>query len=677
MAVSNYLAKSEYGCRYHYNKLKDTIYIVPDELVNRIVIDNGEAFISGSTGDILRIDGYKVEYKEETSLDERYKFQKTLTFGVNGIPEIVFYKWVQLDQSDIYWCEDGDKYYREQLYQHVVKSNDDGYYLIIETMDGAFYLINPDFKSKQTFTYNLSDSINQTDFNFTAFSNFPALEIKNFTPPASTIVCKNYVLEGADKLQLIESAKVELAEGNNNKIISTESLKDVEYLGKSLTLQESYDGKAFTTTIEFQIAFNAYKTSWHYNLLEFIMNKYAAIIKIKGTDNYVHAGFKEGLQVNYSIQASNGKDQTDIVTITMVETTKNGIVIGNFAEEINTNKHWRYIKQIGNKKAYDCISGGVAKYLLQEECDYFGNPTGKYKVLSGYESWFPELNIDSTFSNVITFYNPTCSFNDVEERWVVVSGEYECSGTTKMTKQKKQISYDGGSTWTDTSPLETRASLPVIAYYSSDCGIVTMYRWVTISGQYECSGTTKMTKEKKQVSNNGGSTWTDVSPLETRAGSTVIQYNSSDCGYVPSECKYPGATIQLMIPQSYLAGGYDYFVITDEIIGSNCEADIDSNGAKLYGTYTAPISLGYYQYTDCTLTTYDSGSTAYCDISAPGGASCDCTNKTLTPGSYYFYGHLNGSFVQIATITIPTAEQCQEYALDLGGGYIYYVSNIV
>lgn len=532
MAVSNYLAKSEYGCRYHYNKLKDTIYIVPDELVNRIVIDNGEAYISGSTGDILRVDGYKVEYKEETSLDERYKFQKTLTFGVNGIPEIVFYKWVQLDQSDIYWCEDGDKYYREQLYQHVVKSNDDGYYLIIETMDGTFYLINPDFKAKQTFTYNLSDNVNRTDFSFNGVSNFPALEIKNFTPPSSTIVCKNYILEGTDKLQLIESAKVELAEGNNNKIISTESLKDVEYLGKSLTLQESFDGDRFTTTLEFQIAFDAYKTSWHYNLLEFIMNKYAAIIKIKGTDNYIHAGFKEGLQVNYSIQTSNGKDQSDIITITMTETSKNGITIGNFPEEINSGKRWRYVSKVGNKKAYDCFSGGVAKYLLQEECDYFGNPTGNYKVLSGYASWFPNLNITGTFSDVVTFYNPTCTYDSFAEyRWVNTSG-YECSGTTKMTRQKEQVSYDSGSTWTDVVPLNTRASLPVIQYNSPDCGYTPppQYRWVTVSGSYQCSGTTKMTQEKQQVSHDSGSTWTDVVPLVTRAALPVIEYDSTDCG---------------------------------------------------------------------------------------------------------------------------------------------------
>lgn len=62
----------------------------------------------------------------------------------------------------------------------------------------------------------------------------------------------------------------------------------------------------------------------------------------------------------------------------------------------------------------------------------------------------------------------------------------------------------------------------------------TAYRWITMTGEndYECSGTTKYTKEKKQQSTDGGNTWSDVSPLETRRGDTVLEENSEDCGYV-------------------------------------------------------------------------------------------------------------------------------------------------
>ena len=78
---------------------------------------------------------------------------------------------------------------------------------------------------------------------------------------------------------------------------------------------------------------------------------------------------------------------------------------------------------------------------------------------------------------------------------------------------------------------------------SGCCGSTgeTLTRWITMTGvnNYTCSGTTKMTKEKEQTSSDGGNTWTDTGNY--RAGSTVLEVNSADCGYVPpapTEFKY-------------------------------------------------------------------------------------------------------------------------------------------
>ena len=58
----------------------------------------------------------------------------------------------------------------------------------------------------------------------------------------------------------------------------------------------------------------------------------------------------------------------------------------------------------------------------------------------------------------------------------------------------------------------------------------TLTRWITMTGEndYTCSGTTKMTKEKEQQSTDGIN-WTDTGNY--RAGSTVLEVNSIDCGY--------------------------------------------------------------------------------------------------------------------------------------------------
>ena len=60
----------------------------------------------------------------------------------------------------------------------------------------------------------------------------------------------------------------------------------------------------------------------------------------------------------------------------------------------------------------------------------------------------------------------------------------------------------------------------------------TEYRWITMTGEndYTCSGTTKMTKEKEQSSNDGLN-WTDTGNY--RSGDTILEENSIDCGYIP------------------------------------------------------------------------------------------------------------------------------------------------
>ena len=116
----------------------------------------------------------------------------------------------------------------------------------------------------------------------------------------------------------------------------------------------------------------------------------------------------------------------------------------------------------------------------------------------------------------------------------------------KYQREKQQYTYDSGRTWIDVSPANYRRGR-LIEAGSEDCNTVewkevtgswfcigfndTQYRWVD-SGNYICQGMDKYSVEKKQQSTDGGTTWTDVSPIETRQGN-LIEANSADCGYVP------------------------------------------------------------------------------------------------------------------------------------------------
>lgn len=96
----------------------------------------------------------------------------------------------------------------------------------------------------------------------------------------------------------------------------------------------------------------------------------------------------------------------------------------------------------------------------------------------------------------------------------------------KYYKQVRQVSYDNGVTWIS---LDEYQKGDLYENDSPDCGGgITQYKWVNVSGEYTCVGTTKYQKTKKQQSTDGGRTWTDVNPPEYSTGA-VIAYNSQDC----------------------------------------------------------------------------------------------------------------------------------------------------
>lgn len=97
----------------------------------------------------------------------------------------------------------------------------------------------------------------------------------------------------------------------------------------------------------------------------------------------------------------------------------------------------------------------------------------------------------------------------------------------KYYKQVRQVSYDSGVTWIS---LDEYQKGDLYETDSPDCGGgITQYKWVNVSGEHTCVGTTKYQKTKKQQSTDGGRTWTDVNPPEYSTGA-VIETDSSDCG---------------------------------------------------------------------------------------------------------------------------------------------------
>lgn len=179
-------------------------------------------------------------------------------------------------------------------------------------------------------------------------------------------------------------------------------------------------------------------------------------------------------------------------------------------------------------------TGGTIDAYSKAESDERFQPKGDYVSNSTFITYI--ANLTQQIASLQEVIEECCTGQtETLYRWITLTGpnDYICSGTSKYTKEQKQQSTDNGSTWQNVSPAEYRMGI-LIETDSPDCGYepVIEYRWVTVDNDYVCDGTTKYNKEKKQYRIDGGS-WIDTNPLETRRGSTIIEINSTDCGYVP------------------------------------------------------------------------------------------------------------------------------------------------
>lgn len=132
--------------------------------------------------------------------------------------------------------------------------------------------------------------------------------------------------------------------------------------------------------------------------------------------------------------------------------------------------------------------------------------------------------ISSSTGSLIESNSYDCGY-----RTGTTSGDPYCQGYDKYVDVYYRTSTDGGTTWVTASTTPT-----LVEAQSEDCGYVpptpTQYRW-TQSGT-TCVGYDKYQNNIKEQSTDGGTTWTVVIPEEYSA-STLIESQSTDCGYVP------------------------------------------------------------------------------------------------------------------------------------------------
>ena len=501
MSVTQYTI----GCGYDLSKLKNQVYFLNKNQNWTINIDNGEAsvtFVNPSPypPSVNRLIGFNIKFTETESLDERYKFTKQLTMSING------------HLTDSEWLMEGD------------------YYIVVQTEDGTYYLVNVDFPSKMTYTYNLSNGQNQTDFTFTSNSNHPTLKL-NWNPVTWNI-CQTYQVFGIDGLKLLEKDYTTIdAEHGVINLFDGHEFKDVDFLKNTISLQEAYDGELTTTTISFEIPFNNYKPSWEYNLLEFDQNLYTAHITPKNSNSGIFCGYEYGLQPSYQLDGATTNGENTKITITLTESSQWGLFeFDSWFYNRDSSKKW-----IGIDSEVKCLGLGIGIHTLMQEVDANGTPTQRYKCLEGYENEYLDYNIIGTYTEdeAESFRTSVCT--RFKTRAAAPTGYYTCINGDKYELIGEQTTYDGKHWIVDSYELGQ-----MVESGSSWCEIEPQYKW-KISDKWECvelfqrwipSGVTCINGNKYQNNylevSDDNEHWRETDPLVWSA-STLIESGSTDC----------------------------------------------------------------------------------------------------------------------------------------------------
>ena len=361
------------NCEYRYDRLAKIIYLISEEAMKNLEIDNGIAYVNGITQTPLMFNVYNMSLQDTDTLDERYQFSHQLTFSMHGYA----------NYNDF----------------------SSRFYVIVKDLDDVFWLVNPLFPCKVAYTYTLDANSSHTDFTLSTISNFPMLRIYEKIN-ADPYVCDGYDMTNFSSL-MINNKKYSYRNENNNIVYTNSGFSDVVFSKRSQVFTETFDGTNLQHNIAFNIGFGDYKSSWHYNILEFADNIYSAIIK-DSEGRWLTCGFDNGLQPSYTVTCTDSQEPNRIeIVLQDIHDSGNYVSMTNEGTIAYMNQtSYRFTK---SHNGYECVGQNIARYLLKEEVDGLFNPTGNYQCLVGYEDRFPSLNIVGTFTQTETFETAQCS----------------------------------------------------------------------------------------------------------------------------------------------------------------------------------------------------------------------------------------------------------------------------
>ena len=537
------ITKYSIQCDYRVGGLKPFIYLIHKKLLNITIKANGADVLWSKTkdGDIYKLNADSCVYNQEETKTNKYRFTNTLEVQVS------------------------EQYQEPFLYGlRTLRTNQ--YYIIVEDKKGSQYLVNPELYTVLNYEYTFSnggDAINNVLLTWNNLSNFPLLLMTDKIENNYTLLNEECGYNKGEVYKLAMTRFIDLSSNDDGVKVqelylnNDAKIDNVDFLKDSFTLNETYDGNVFRTTITFSIPLDENQFSWAYNLLEFKDNVYKAIVATTN-NNYIICGNDNGLTPSYTIQTSEEDENPNIITVKLEQVSQYPIVYSN---DITP---YRWFEEGEMCFGFDKYSMLIRQYSEDWGETWIVEEDGVKKKGDIKEEMSPDCYdvrwVDDT-------YCLTTSIELFEYRDV---GKYICEGTKKYNKLEIFSSTDGGDTWITTNEYVVG---DLISNDSEDCGGTVVgdedIKWeedeeygimcypvneeYTKIGDYYCDGYNKYGYEL--VSNNGVDFYKVGTPI-------LVEENSSDCGFgntgddapIPYHCEpLPIGDFGFTIPSSCLS----------------------------------------------------------------------------------------------------------------------------
>lgn len=350
-------------------------YIKPDKLRNRLFLFERDSvsigggidgsgipiFMPSSDPQILNC---TIDYSEEESLDERYRFSRTIT--------ATFPYRFQFDNVN--------------------------FIAGIQSEDGTVFLCNPDLKYEVKSEFTLNNEGAKTVLTFGILSNMPLVSDSSTTYDTDCPEYKSVIKPETVKINehgecFIDDYYQTITGLSGDPFIYFEEATGIELI-------ESIDENGTSEiTVTFNTPFDSDNNSQLWHTLELPSNRWNMIVQDNtGVEYYL--GFHEnGMECSYSV--SEG-----MFNVTFKATNRVPMSVGMYEYENSHSVFWRYVPDFSQ-----CVGNGYAIYTLQAETDVAGRPTGYYKCYVDLLDFFVHLgyNIVDTFTSAPVMKSASCA----------------------------------------------------------------------------------------------------------------------------------------------------------------------------------------------------------------------------------------------------------------------------